>query len=128
MSQTGKSRFREKAIAALLSESSIEDAATKAGVSKRTLLRWMKDPGFRAEYAEAKADALKMASAILTRNASRAALVLAEVFSSKDGKLYQASRVTAAIGNIRLAHEAFQLESLEERVRKLEEQSHNDAL
>jgi hypothetical protein len=128
MVREGKTRLRDAALNALLTENTLEKAARKSGISKRTLIRWMKEPDFRGQYAEAKADALKMASAILTRNASKAALVLAEIFSSKKGKLYQASRVTAAIGNIRLAHEAFELESLEERVRKLEEQTHDNAL
>jgi hypothetical protein len=51
LSQRGKSRFRELAINALLSESTIEDAAAKATISKRTLLRWLKEPEFREQYA-----------------------------------------------------------------------------
>lgn len=119
--QEGKSRFREAAINALLSENTIEKAAEKAKVSKRTLLRWMQEPNFRADYARAKANVLKMASAILVRNSAKAALVLAEIFSSEKGGLHQSARVAAAIGNIRLAREAFELESLEERITALEE-------
>src|ERR1700739_1605886 len=122
MIRAGKTRLSEKAINALLSENTIEKAAKKANISKRTLLRWMAEPEFRAAYAQAKADILKMASAVLTRNSAKAARVLAESFSSKKGKANQSARVRAAMGSIRLAHEAFELENLEERIRKLEEQ------
>jgi hypothetical protein len=119
----GKARLREAAITALLTTNSIQAAAKKAGVSRRTLLRWMKDPDFRKEYAEAKSDALKVASAILVRSSAKAALVLAEIFSNKRGRLNQASRVSAAIGCLRLAHESFELENFEERLSTLERQS-----
>jgi hypothetical protein len=118
----GKSRFREKAITALLSSSSIEAAALEAGISKRTLLRWLQEPEFRAAYAKAKGDVLKTATAILTRNAGRAATVLAEVFEGEPTP-HQGGRVTAALGTLRLAMDAFELESLEERLRRLEDQS-----
>jgi hypothetical protein len=44
----------ELAIAALLSHKSLEDAARAVGVSTNTLLRWMKEPAFRAMYQEAR--------------------------------------------------------------------------
>jgi hypothetical protein len=44
----------ELAIAALLSHRSVEDAARAVGVSTHTLLRWMKEPEFRAMYQEAR--------------------------------------------------------------------------
>jgi hypothetical protein len=124
MVREGKTRLWEQAINALLTTNTIEKAAKKVEISKSTLLRWMADPEFRKSYSEAKADALKMASAILVRNASKAALVLAEIFSSKKGKANQSARVAAAIGNIRLAHESFELENFEERLSALERQSH----
>jgi len=44
----------ELAIAALLSHKSVEDAARAVGVHTNTLLRWMKEPEFRAMYEEAR--------------------------------------------------------------------------
>jgi hypothetical protein len=125
MSQGNKTRYREKAITALLSAPTIERAAQETGVAKCTLLRWMREPDFRAEYARAKADVLRTATAILTRNAGHAAVVLAEICAAEPTP-HQGARVTAALGTIRLALDAFALENLEERIRKLEEQS--DAL
>jgi hypothetical protein len=117
-------RMRERAITELLKAKSLDAAARKLGISSKTLSRWLAEPEFRAAYAHAKAEILKMASAVLTRNSAKAAQVLCEIFSSKKGKANQSARVSAAIGNIRLAHESFELESLEERVRQLEEQRH----
>ncbi len=47
-------RKQEEAIAALLSQRNIEDAARVAGVGVRTLLRWLKLPEFDAAYREAR--------------------------------------------------------------------------
>lgn len=47
---------RERAILALLSERTIELAATKAGVNERTLRRWLTDDeAFKAEHDAARA-------------------------------------------------------------------------
>lgn len=121
MSQRGKSRTRERAITALLSAKTLEEAAEKAGISKRTLLRWLQKQDFRDAYLKAKADALKTATAILTRNSGRAAEVLQEIFEAGPTP-HQGGRVTAAVATIRLSLDAFVLENLDERIRKLEEQ------
>ena len=43
-------RKQEEAIAALLSQRNIEEAARAAGVGTRTLIRWLKLPEFGKEY------------------------------------------------------------------------------
>lgn len=50
--RSGKvSRFQEAAIVGLLTEPTIEQAARRAGVSERTLYRWLRsDERFAAEY------------------------------------------------------------------------------
>jgi len=126
VAQRGKEREREKAISALLSTNTLEAAARKAGISKRTLLRWMEEPAFRDAYAKAKRDVLRTATAILTRDSGKAALTLTKIFSGKPrenlGPLVSAARAT-----LRLALDAFTLEDLEERLRRLENQ-HGDAI
>jgi transposase-like protein len=121
MERKGKAYLHGKAIECLLSETSIEKAAKKCGIAKSTLIRWMRQPEFRTEFANAKADILKMAGAILARNSTKAAVVLAEIFTTKKAKTSQASRVSAAIGVLRLANECFELEAFDERLRRLEE-------
>jgi len=121
MSQRGKERVRERAITALLASPTLEAAAREAGISKRTLLRWLQQPEFRAAYSRAKADVLRTATAILTRNSGRAAEVLEEIFEGEPVP-HQGSRVSAAVSTLRLSLDAFVLENLDERIRKLEGQ------
>jgi hypothetical protein len=115
-------RQTERTISALLSSNTLEAAAKKAGISKRTLLRWLDEPDFRDAYAKAKRDVLRTATAILTRDSGKAALTLTKIFSGKPTP-NQASRVSAAIGSLRLALDSFVLEDLDERLRKLEQQT-----
>jgi hypothetical protein len=118
-------RQQEKTISALLSSNTLEAAARKAGISKRTLLRWMEEQEFRDAYAKAKRDVLRSATAILTRDSGKAALTLTKIFTGKPSE-NQSARVSAARATLRLALDAFSLEDLEERLRRLENQ--NDAL
>ena len=46
-----KPRKLNEFIAAMLSHSSVEDAARAAGISRATGWRWLKDPPFRRVYA-----------------------------------------------------------------------------
>jgi hypothetical protein len=126
VAQKGKEREREKAITALLSSNTLEGAARKAGISKRTLLRWMEEPAFREAYRKAKGDVLRTATAILTRDSGKAALTLTKIFTGKPTE-NQSARVSAARATLRLALDAFTLEALEERLRRLENQ-HGDAI
>jgi hexokinase len=126
LAEKNRERQWEKAVSALLSEKTIERAAKKCHVTRQTMHRWLKDPDFRAAYMEAKAEMLRTATRSLTRNSAKAAEVLATIFCSK-GKPNQASRVSAAVGTLRLALDAFALEDIEERLRRLEEQP-RDAL
>ena len=47
-------RKQEEAIAALLSQRNVEEAARAVGISTRTLLRWLKVQEFQAAYREAR--------------------------------------------------------------------------
>lgn len=125
MGEKNSERLREKAVSALLSEKTVERAAKKCNVTRVTLYRWLRNPEFRAAYMEAKAEMLKTATRALTRNSARAAEVLAKIFMGRP-KPNQSANVSAAIGTLRLALDAFALEDLDERLRKLENQ--NDAL
>jgi hypothetical protein len=115
-------RQQEKTINALLSSNTLEAAARKAGISKRTLLRWMEEPAFRDAYRKAKGDVLRTATAILTRDSGKAALTLTQIFTGKPTE-NQSARVSAARATLRLALDSFVLEDLEERLRRLEKQT-----
>jgi hypothetical protein len=66
-------RKREPAIAALLSEPTVEAAAKKAKVGYRTLKLWLRDPGFLADYRAGRRQVVEGAVARLQRLATEAA-------------------------------------------------------
>lgn len=49
-----KQNNQEKALTALLNSTSITEAATKSGLSERTLYRFLEDAEFKAEYKAAR--------------------------------------------------------------------------
>jgi hypothetical protein len=122
MPQTGKERDNERLIEALLSTNSLSAAAKKAGVSKRTVLRRLEDQEFQAVFTKAKRDVLKRATAILTRNSGKAAVTLGQIFQGKPVE-NQSARVSAAKATLSLAIAALTFEDIDERLRKLENQT-----
>src|SRR5260370_23002489 len=52
-------RKKEEAIAALLTQRNIEEAAKVAGIGANTLLRWLKVPEFQTAYREARRAAFR---------------------------------------------------------------------
>src|SRR5207302_5200964 len=63
-------RKKEEAIAALLSQRSIEDAARVVGIAVRTLYRWLEIPEFREAYFKARRQAYGQATARLQQASS----------------------------------------------------------
>jgi transposase-like protein len=66
------SRKREQAIAALLSEASVEAAAAKAGIGTTTLKRWLAEPSFRRLYGQARTGLLERVVQTLLAASTRA--------------------------------------------------------
>jgi transposase len=125
MPSSGKSRKREQAIIALLNTRTIADAAQMAGVSLRTMKRWLADPEFKAQFERAKSELLRTATAKLRREASTCVEVLARI--AQDEKAPPAARVSASTVILKFALDAETQEVLEERLRRLEEQSNENS-
>jgi len=64
-------RKQEEAIAALLSQRSIEDAARTCSVGARTLIRWLKLPEFNAAYRDARRAAVSQSVARFSKLRAR---------------------------------------------------------
>jgi hypothetical protein len=64
-----RSRREDVALAALLSEPTIAKAATTAGISEPTLLRWLAEPEFQRRYREARRQVVEQAVSALQRAA-----------------------------------------------------------
>ena len=72
-------RKQEDAIAALLTQRNVEEAARAAGIGVRTLLRWLKLPEFQSSYRQARRDVFGQAIARLQQGTSPAATTLLKI-------------------------------------------------
>lgn len=88
-----RSRKREAAIAALLLRPTLKEAARDAGISQATLIRWLRDAGFSADYKRARERTLELASEKLQHGTMAAVAILAEIAANR--KTPSASRVQA---------------------------------
>ena len=91
----GKRPQREDAaLAALLSEATVDEAAEKAGISAATLYRWLDDPEFRDRYRGARRQVVEHAVSVLQQAASKAVNVLVTI--AEDSTAPSSARVSAA--------------------------------
>lgn len=117
----GRSRLREKAIANLLQESTLEKAAAATGISLRTLQRWLSDPDFQSLYQGAKVALLERAMARLTTIAGRSVEVLGRILD--DTETNAASKVSGVRVALDMCQRDREISQLEARIRRLEDQS-----
>lgn len=111
-------RKQELAIAALLSQGSIEAAAKSINIGNATLRRWMKDLGFRAEYRNSRKEALDAATGQLQQLTSAAANALKAVI--EDGEVPHSARVAASRAVFEIAHRGLELEDFDQRLGVIE--------
>lgn len=84
MTETGLTLKQERAIAALLSQRTVGDAARVAGVGERTLHRWLKLPVFRKALDAARAELVRTALLQFASGTSVALDTLSDVMSVED--------------------------------------------
>ena len=111
-------RKQEDAIAALLTQRNVEEAARAAGIGTRTLLRWLQLPEFQAAYRQARREVFAQAVARLQQGASAAATTLLKTMI--DTNTPASVRVRAADCVLDHAAKAIELEDIEVRVSELE--------
>jgi hypothetical protein len=111
-------RKQEEAVAALLSQRSVEDAARVAGIGTRTLLRWMKLPEFQAAYREARRAAFGQSIARLQQATGMAVSVLLKVMV--DSATPASVKVRAADSVLDHSAKAIEIEDIEARLSELE--------
>ena len=111
-------RKQEEAIAALLSQRSIEDAARACGLGARTLLRWLKLPEFNAAYREARRAAFSQSIARLQQATTAAVSTLLKVMV--DPNTPASTRVRAADSVLDHSAKSIEIEDIEARVAELE--------
>ena len=112
------SRKMEEAIAALLTQRTLDDAARSVGIGTPTLIRWQKDPEFQTAYREARRAAFGQSIARLQQASSAAVSVLIKVMA--DPTSPPSTRVRAADSVLDHAAKAIEIEDIEIRVADLE--------
>jgi len=78
---------QRRGVAAILSAPTMRQAASDAGVSHKTLYRWLTVPAFREALALAQTEAVRMATVRLTALLSQALEVVGDDLGGNDAKL-----------------------------------------
>jgi putative insertion element HTH domain-containing protein len=116
-------RKQEDAIAALLTQRNIEEAARVAGIGTRTLLRWLKLPEFQAAYRQARREAFGQSIARLQQGASAAATTLLKTMI--DPNTPASVRVRAAECVMNQGTKSIVLEDIQARLEAVEQKAQN---
>ena len=112
-------RMMEAAVAALLTQRNVEDAARSVGITTQTLVRWMKVPEFQKAYREARRAAFGQSIARLQQASSAAVSTLLKIMV--DTSAPASTRVRAADSVLDHAKQAIEIEDVEVRVAALEQ-------
>ena len=110
---------QDRALIGLLTEPSVEGAAVKAGITARTLFRWLNTPLFCGAYREARRQAVQRATGRLQQVTSDAVTTLHEVMT--DAGAPAPARVAAAKAVLELAVKALEVDDIAARVQALEQ-------
>jgi hypothetical protein len=112
-------RKMEEAVAALLTQRNIDEAARTAGIGTRTLLRWLKLPEFQGAYREARRQVFGQATARLQQGTSAAATTLLKTML--DPATPASVRVRAAEAVLDHAAKAIEILDIEARLAALKQ-------
>jgi hypothetical protein len=112
-------RKQEEAIAALLTQRNVEEAAKSIGITSRTLIRWMQIPEFQNAYREARRAAFGQSIARLQQASTAAVSTLLKIMV--DAGAPPSVRVRAAGSVLDHARQAIEIEDVEVRVAALEQ-------
>jgi hypothetical protein len=117
-------RLQEKAIAALLTTTSVAEAAKMIPVGEGTLWRWLRQEGrFQEAYATARKELVRHAIVQIQGRMTKAVDTLVEVMENQEAPA--SSRVSAARSLLDLGLRATEFEELESRISELERQLSN---
>lgn len=111
-------RKKEDAIAALLTQRNIEEAAKAVGIGANTLLRWLKVPEFQTAYRHARREAFGQSLARLQQGTAAAATTLLKVMI--DQGTPPSVKVRAAEAILNHSSKAIEIEDIEARLSELE--------
>lgn len=111
------SRYQERAVVALLTQPTVEEAASHAGVSASTLRRWLAhSPEFKARYRAARREVVEHAVAELQHATSEAVATLRRNMGCGE----PGPEIRAAVAVLKYALEGLQAMDVDERLDALE--------
>jgi hypothetical protein len=114
---TGLNAGQRRAIAALLTGATHQEAATSARKSIRTVRRWLEDDRFRGELANGSREIMRAAVERLQQGSDRAAAALVGM---SDGQIpYASARVAACAKVLELARDHGEVDELRQLVDEL---------
>jgi hypothetical protein len=108
----------EQAVAAMLTQRNVDEAARSVGVSAATLMRWQKLPEFQTAYREARRAAYGQTVARLQQGTSAAATTLLKLMI--DPSTPASVKIRAAEAIFHHSAKAIEIEDIEARVSELE--------
>ena len=111
-------RKLEEAVAAMLTQRNVEEAARSVGISTATLMRWQKEPEFQQAYRAARRAAHGQSIARLQQGTSAAATTLLKTMI--DPNTPASVKVRAADSVLNHSAKAIEIEDIEARVSELE--------
>lgn len=114
------SKKKELAIAAVLKNPTLKDAAREVGISEPTLWRWMQIPAFQAALKEAKKQAVSGAVSKLSQICDEAVKNLRAIMNDKAAP--PSARVSAAKTVLDSGLKGIELDDLETRLTALEQE------
>ncbi len=109
---------KEAAIAALLTQRNVEEAARAAKIGTNTLLRWLQLPEFNAEYRKARREAVHQSIARLQQATGAASTIVLKLMT--DPNVPAAVKLRAAECVFDRAIKGIELEDIEARLSELE--------
>lgn len=118
ITQAGQGRKKKAAVIALLSEKTLLEAAEKAKISERTLIRWKQEPKFAAAYQQAQEQVLDESLNHLRRSSLGFAKTIAEL--AQDTSLPGVVRLQAASRGLELLLRFHSMFDVERRLTQLE--------
>ncbi len=115
---------KDEAIQALLSHSSIPEAAKTVGIGDKTLWRWLQREDFKKEYKDARYELVQHAAVRLQSSMVEAVTTLRSVMNDT---LSPASvRVSASKTVLDMGFNSIEVEEFEERLTALEQHVSNN--
>lgn len=118
-----KSERQDRALIALLTTATRKEASEQAGISERTLYKYLNDTGFKTAYRAACNDLMTESTAEIQKAVKKAVTTLIEAMDNDN----VFARISASKALLDYGLKYTEIVDFEDRLRKLEEERGNKA-